>query len=422
MTQSQEKLGSKARWVIGLGTVLVLCLIAFALLLQPIRAMRKARELRSPMTRQKALESLKSMGLAGRMALLGAARSDDSQASAYAQYHLCEILREDIEAGRDIGPVVRRAIKGVGIPGEAGWRSAAIASEGWALGLLDEETKREIIRHFVGITVKARPEYPAGMGRPCVKPWFEEPLATALSFKYRCVGVLDGREERETDVLPWNSIASANFHDITAKPGRHTLQGRIEIELTGIDMAGPFQPPDDIGWETTFESEIVEINVRDDLPDDYLQAKVTPELEKRVADSVRAENRNWNLAFRATTVSTGRYCVRAVPPLPCDLAYRDRWELVGTDKTFEGFGGVLCKGAEKGPILQVTQDMVKHLEPGEHRLTFKVVLEPSLEHALQDPRVQAYWPRPIELPEFEIKLKILEKWLTGEDSVPPVHK
>ncbi|NQT21564.1 MAG: hypothetical protein HQ592_17805, partial [Planctomycetes bacterium] len=267
MTQSREKLGGSGRWIIWLSAAFVLCLLAFAVSHRPIRATINARRLRNPETRAKAGRVLKSMGLTGRMALLGEVRSNDDRTGMFARSVLSKALRDDIKAGRDIEPVIRRAIMGMSDPGDAGRLCAAIASEGWALGLLDEKTKREIAKHLAGVIISARSEYPVGMGRPYISQRFSGPVSSALRFKYRCIGILDGREKRQTSVRPWNTIASVQFHDITAKPGRHTLQGKLELELVSIDITGPFDPSDEIGWKTTLESDVVEINVRDDLPD-----------------------------------------------------------------------------------------------------------------------------------------------------------
>ena len=289
MTQSREKLSGTARWAISLSAAFVLCLLVFGMSYRPIRVAIHVRALRNPNTRAKAAEALKSMGLTGRMALLGAVHSDDDSTGMFARSVLSKALRDDIKAGRDIEPVIRKAIIGMSDPGEVGRRCTVIASQGWALGLLDERTKREVAKGIAGITINARSEYPVGMGRPTVDLWVWQRRAPALSFSYRYVALLDDRvtlqrsfvgpNTRKAQVTTNSIVGMSCFPNATAKPGRHTLQFRIELELTDIHIAGPFDPSNEIGWKTTLESEVVEINVRDDLPDDYLQAKVTPELE-----------------------------------------------------------------------------------------------------------------------------------------------
>ena len=104
------------------------------------------------------------------------------------------------------------------------------------------------------------------------------------------------------------------------------------------------------------------------------------------------------------------------PPPPFDLAFSARWHLVEKDKDYTGYGLVQIQGKTRKHALQPPLGLLEDMaEPGEHPLTIKIILEPSLEAALNNPDIEAYWPRPIELPEFEMKVKV---WPRDEQPEP----
>jgi len=409
MTQPDEKSKSLNPWLVGFMIVVIACALGGALVYRPVQVARKARWLYSPdaARRKMATSSLTSMGIRGRLALLEAVGSSDKDIRLHPKFGLRGALERDIDAGRDIGPVVRAAIRGMKDPGEAGRRYAGFASEGWALGMLDEETKREIIRRCLEIKIVARPEYPVGKGWPSLH-FRHHGISESLVFSYKCVHTLDGKEgmarTRGSHIggpgSTWFGIS-----DVTQNVGRHTLASKMEFELTECKTTGA---ADEIGWKMEFDTEPVSFIVRDDLPDDYLQVEATRERERLVRSCVQ-HHHDKDRPIYSSRVRAAK--LRLDQPLPFDLAFRSKWHVAETNETFGGFGFVMLKGKTGQVWIHPRSEFTDFVKGAENfkALTITITLEPSLEEAASNPKVEAYWPRAVELPPYTLNLRSPEE-------------
>ncbi len=379
-------------------------------------------------TRERAAEKLKLKGVSGRMALLRAVRSKNDLAGDTAYVHICSALAKDIEAGRDMGPGVRAGVKGINDPGNAGIRCARIASEGWALGLLDEESKQAVGRRAFEIEIKARPEYLVGKGAPLLSISTHE-MASVLAFQYECRIFLDGQDTGESSSHRiagglrewWNPVLD------TPKVGQYALHAKVKVELKKVDTEGQINPAEEAVWKIEFDTDPVVFRVVEDLPDDHLQATTTPKLEQLVQKAVKLEGvgRDESAQLSDTVEVVGTDCAVLVyvdPPLPFDLAFRPRWSAGGKDLAdpWRDMEHVILKGEHQALIANFPDNLDSRklgifATPGEHVLTCKLILEPSLEAALNNPDVEAYWPQPIELAEFTIRVKVKKKETTSDE-------
>ena len=433
--QSREKLSKGTKWLIGLACALGLCVLALAASYPAIRVRIKARGLYSSdgEIRLRAWEALQEMGLPGRMALLGAVRRGDDEVGLDAQLHLHTDLEEDITAGLGIEPVIRAAIKGMDDPGNVGIRCAGIASEGWAVDLLDEETKRAIISKCIEVKITARPEYPVGIGGPRVVSTQHELFGGPL-FWHKCELAIDEQSFRTVGIgfcegagqIVWNI-------GLEEQPGAHTVRAKVEVELqAGFIIGKTRSGVDDTGWKMNFQTEPVTFQIIDRVEDNYLQAQATPELAELVGQALKLEKGNPNhsisYALQVGPVEMDGTSVRYLRldrELPVDLAFECRWHVAEEgkdDRTYQGYHVVILKGDAEQHRLQLPDGLLKGMdESGEQTLTCTVTLEPSLEAALNHPDVEAYWPQPIELPEFTIPLNVeqVRRWMT-KISINPI--
>jgi len=420
--QSREKLSKTTLWMIGLACVLGLCVLA---LVPAIHVRIKARFLYSSDTdtRQRVGAALQKTGLWGRMALLRAVRSEDYEIAEDAEGNLLQALATDVAAGLDIEPVIRAAIEGINDPGKAGIRCARIASEGWVLGLLDEETKQAVGRRAFEVEIKARPEYLVGKGAPRVYLSKHE-MASALAFQYDCRIFLTGQDTVEmidhkiTSVLAdewWNPVLQ------TPRVGQYALHAKAEVALKKPDAQGLISSWGETIWKTEFETDPVLFRVVEDLPDDHLRATATRKLEQLAQEAVELQVQGGQLDKSFNRLSDTVEVVGTYPfvylhvysPLPFDLAFKPGWSAGGKDLAdpLQDEGYVILKSGGHVFIKNFPENLAsKKLEifarPGEHVLACKLILEPSLEAALNNPDVEAYWPQPIELPEFTVKVKV----------------
>lgn len=425
------------RWVLlatALGTLCLLTTLPVARYLQVRQACRKLSS-EDLDVRTKAANDLIAMGTRGRLALL------DYPEAAYG---LAEALRKDAAAGRNVAPLIREAARLLNdqTDGENDFPPyvyADIASIGWSLGLLDQATEKKLIqnvvRHRFWIQSLARPEYPLGKTRVCVQgSWELGEIADSLSFSVRGVLVVDGKDywmatlDQGLESQTVGSSVSAAYMGVDGcgwvltEPlplGRHTVKAGLEITLAGIkDPAGKAVTSPEIGWKRSIYAPPTTVVVRDDLPPDYLQAKVTPGLRKTIAQGLHIfeSEYGWERRYKAKLYSAKNYCdLRMESEAPVDLCYKVRWEVEKTGKTFDGIAGFLMRGDMSGDCINEDfvlggppNEFLDTLPVGSHRVRFKVTLEPDFDTALEYPDVMAYWPLPIKLPPIEYEFEVKE--------------
>ncbi|NQT20541.1 MAG: sigma-70 family RNA polymerase sigma factor [Planctomycetes bacterium] len=164
-----------------------------------------------------------------------------------------------------------------------------------------------------------------------------------------------------------------------------------------------------------------------DAPHRPVPVEVTPELEQLLHDAMKLHV----LAHAATrdfhgrvveikgnnTTAYGGLGVRLSldGPLPFDLAFNVRWAPKDFKRTYAGKKAdsfTLVQG-ETQRDFQMPPDMIDDMlaelsswagQHAYHRV--KITLEPAPERALEDPRVKAYWPKPIELPNIELNFRV----------------
>lgn len=439
------------RWIILATVIGILALLAVVPGIEYVRIRLAMRDLGNPSRCRAAAASLVAMGTRGRIAAIRAI-GQDVPGSFIAAEALAAAIKKDITEGRDIAPLVRAAAEGIlkaangpssrfaveelvddikssfPKPGAAAGlgRSdaqkfcAGIASEVWALGLLDEETKTAIVRLALEPGLTARPEYPLGKGQPSFHvDWnpLSGRLSSSLRFSISGAFTVDG----QTYVTGPSEVETSGSYGLgCGSPvrsyglGRHTLQGRAEAILTKVLGPGG-QPVDspEVGWKMSIDTPEVTVAIRDDLTETFLQAKVTPELTELVgrAVQIRAEK-----SGRSSSSSEGRtvrlesFYIHVDPPLPIDLAFRIRHNVLETGEEFTSWGSSVLRNSTQGSNLcDFGRDWMGKLPAGKHTFTFKITLEPSLEAALADPKVEAYWPLPIELPPVEREIEVKER-------------
>ena len=455
-------------WVIAITLLGLLALLAVGPVTDRVKTAVAARKLydQDSRVRDRAVADLLARDTQGRLALLRALEADSTDASrraylkralaeavvgdiragrsvspvvllelllaletdtdrAYLKDALIKAVAEDIRAGRNVRPVVQAAAEALHRGGKYAKDYARVAAEGWAPGLLDERTKKEIIAQALELRMTVRPEYPPGKGMPSfLFHWSPEPvigmhssdLVSPLRFSINGIATIDG----QTCVTgPWKvnetfgGLNECRWPVKTLSLGRHTVQAKMEVILTGIvgDDGKPVSSPE-TGWKTTIETPVTTVVVRDDLPPDFLQATVTPELSALVAKAVQTKPTigEYGIGYggpeNKKASLSGQHRIFVEPPLPIDLAYKIRWKEVETGEEFSEYGWVLLQGISAGSVL-VPNEWMKKLPIGKHKSTFRVTLEPDLDAAIRNPEVKAYWPLPIELPPitYEIEIK-----------------
>jgi len=402
----------KRNWVIILVIGGVLLILLIGVLIQPVRIMIAARQLDSQDTRvrQKAVELLLESGMKGRLTLLGALeRAPDRRPD------LVKAVKADLEAGRDIAPIIQLAAESLHRGAPAAEAYARVAAEGWPLGLLDDRTKREIIAQFMTMELEVRDVYPLGKGTPQLVCNWRNSDSTVLRFSLTSSLLVDGTPNGDSSTIRVGKQQSSIFFgpgrgSITDTLGRHTMQGKVEVTLTETVTDGKFAATEQPGWTMTAETPVVQFTVRDDLPADYLQAAATPEIEQEIAEAIRTKrqpNRSSGMTVGQLDINMpAAASLKVSPALSVDLAYRSRWIDVETNAEFDGYGSTLIKGREQSLSLCPPDEFLKTLPLGKSTRTFRLILEPSFERALDDPDVTAYWPKPIELPPFAIELEV----------------
>ena len=254
-------------------------------------------------------------------------------------------------------------------------------------------------------------------------------MASALAFQYDCRIFLTGQDtvemiDHKITFLQgdewWNPVLQ------TPRVGQYALHAKAEVALKKPDAQGLISSWGETIWKTEFETDPVLFRVVEDLPDDHLRATATRKLEQLAQEAVELQVQGGQLdksfnRLSDTVEVVGTYpfvYLHVYPPLPFDLAFKPRWSAGGKDLADPSQDGeyVVLKGEGGGqafiknfPKNLASKKLEAFSRPGEHVLTCKLILEPSLEAALNNPDVEAYWPRPIELPEFTIKVKVKEK-------------
>jgi len=449
LQMSGETKKLKKEWLLFGGAVLaVVCLLGAGLSFQTLRARWVARGLHSTdwAKRWRISDKLKTFGMPGRLAMLRALDVAEEEIAEDIHTRLLGMLDDDLKGKRDVAPVVRAALHGMRDPGSFGRRCASIASVGWALRLLDDAAKKEIIRRCLKIEFTAHPAYPPGDVGP--RMWVS---ITRMSDSVRLKYVVECRSEdgewsesREGDFggssgsysraltsvpeLPGKCIVRSKVKVTLARAGFVDLPRMLELAARGEDYKETVPKEDE--WSAEFELDPVSFKVDDHLPADYLQAKVTPEVEAMVksAMSVRLHDVNFAGSWDDGECSIGyqSHLVEVTQALPCDLACRPRWYVVEMDKTFDAFDGQDMVWLVKGEWMEEDFGVERFIEKtkafldepdgflesipklGEQQFTIRITLEPSFRAALRNPDVKAYWPKPIELPEFIMKVNVQE--------------
>ena len=420
--------------VIAITLLGLLALLAVGPVTERVKTVAAARKLRDPDSRvwAPAGAELLTHGAPGRVALLRAMETDNA-----ARVHLKEALfravAEDVRAGRNVEPMVQAAAAALHRGAKYPKDYARLAAAGWALGLLDEQTKREIIALALEIRLTVRPEYPLGKGMPSLSVhWSPEPVsgrlpepvatragedsASPLRFSITGIFTIDGQSyvtgpAKMPEEGGYGLGCGSPVKNLAL--GKHTVQAKAEAILTGIvDKDGKPVTSPEIGWKTTIETPVTTVTVRDDLPSDFLQAKATPELSAQIAKAVKtrwdAGPSGYGLGRRNERKASlsGQHNFVIDPPLPVDLAYKEHWKVVETGEEFSGHVGVLPQGKKQGTNF-VPSEWMEKLPVGNHKFTFQITLEPDLDAAIRNPDVKGYWPLPIELPPimYEIEVK-----------------
>lgn len=143
--------------------------------------------------------------------------------------------------------------------------------------------------------------------------------------------------------------------------------------------------------------------------------KVTGELEALIERSVILDQDDSLVPrFRAVEIGEYRMAMETIPrlwvrnALPLDLAFTVRWVLPERQKCYQGEGMVVLRGSSEKRTLQVPLNMLEDIaELGEHKLAIQLTLDPSGREAAKNPRVKGYWPHPIALDPFTIRLNVL---------------
>ncbi|HUU69548.1 MAG TPA: hypothetical protein VM186_08490, partial [Planctomycetota bacterium] len=324
---------------------------------------------------------------------------------------------KDIEAGRNVKPVVRAAAVMLHDGGPAAEYLAFLAAEGWPLGLLDDRAKEDIVRQFLTVKLVVRPEYPLGKGYPRFRAIWRTGESTVLRFGLRTYLILDGKiiERNERPAIIGQNKGLHEFgaraRDVVNKLGRHTIQGKAEVELVEFVTDGRFEAREQPGWKTMLETQAAEFAVRDDLPPDFLQAKVTPELQRKLAQCAFTltprdhTSGDWRKDGAHVVIKNIEY-LSVDPPFPVDLAYSKRWIDVATGREWTEGWVVILKGEQVNQSLVPPRWVADGLPPGKHSFTFRVIFEPNFDAALGNPDLEAYWPLPIELPPVNYEIEV----------------
>lgn len=340
---------------------------------------------------------------------------------------LCEQLRKSPRVRQEIMPVLQKAVEGLDDPGQIGRRCSAIAAEAWALNLLDDKAKRKIVKNYIEPVFNVRPWYPAGTDS--IRLWlFSKMSGSMVRCSVRTISNIDG-EDKETHFQ--DSVGGLSHVVNIKRPtlGRHTVRAKVEVASVRLDMGFEdlFEPILIEAYREEFRMGPVTFEVAEKLPDGYLQAKYEPQVAALIAKSVRM-----NVSKRITgsqriiggnhTIDEG-YLPRLVikEPLPVDLALCARWHIKETGKSYEGGTCMIVRGDRiqtrfggdfRGPRLSFPYALSANADDmaqlGE-QFTVRITLEPSLKAALWHPDIDSYWPRPIELPEFTVRIRRNEK-------------
>ena len=433
----------KKEWLLFGGAVLVVvCLLGAGLSFQTLRARWVARGLHSndPFIQMLAVGKLKTLGTPGRLAMLSALDEPDELLASGISCGLIMVLDQDLKEKHDVAPVVRAALRGMREPGAFGHRCAGIASIGWEAGLLNDDEKRDIVRRCLEFDFAVHPAYPPGGVGPRMRittPKMSDTIQFHFVVEWRSDDAqwIESEEDDFGAYYMWGRYAKA-IGSVPKHPGSYTIRPKVKVSLGTPWWSQPFATsvkdqdtaPSTRPWSTEFALDPVTFKVDDRLPADYLQAKVTPELEVLMKSAVSLSTSTLNSEYRDRT---GKHWIRFYCPelrmkltQRCDMACRPRWYVVEMDKTFDGPDIVWLKKGEwweddvfpgrewdkTRTFLDEPDDFFESITKlGEQQFTIRITLEPSFRAALGNPEVKAYWPKAIELPEFIMKVDVREE-------------
>jgi hypothetical protein len=356
--------------------------------------------------RSRAAGALKNTGLEGRLAMVQAVRSEDDQVGEYALRRMKDVMWEDLKNGRDVKPYLEEALKGIDDAGHAGNRCAGLATICWNTDLLDEQARQAILARCSEIRIEARPEYPLDSPVGPVLKW--RSWASFLSFNRRSTVIFDGVLAKESGTAYRNSL-------VGLQAGPHTVQGKCVVEVIRANTGKGEQSVPEGKWRTTLETEPLTFVIKESLPDDYLKAKVTPELAAFVTENLSLDVREKMMyTYEADSERVrffGNVALRTLKPLTVDVVAQAKWHVKEMEKTYTAPGHVFIRGSGVGvhtnlePPVELLKDLMKVTE----ELSVVITLEPLPESARTNPSVLSYWPEPITFPAFKLELHPLTK-------------
>lgn len=380
-----------------------------------------AKGLYDETTRRETVLKLEDQGIPGRLEILKAVTSDDED-PANMVCHLWRILEQDVENGVSIEPIVRAAARGINLPGKPGRRCANIASLGWVDGLIDDDTKKALVEKCFPVDLLAHPRYGLGMGSPALRfhqMGVAEGVQLAIDIQLYLEGAPIWSKERSSWVgCGGGSWTDYNIAESTMELGKHTLTGQVVISTDGGDEV------------TRFDVQPVTYEVVDSLPAGHLEAEYNPDIERVLPGSLEVqawgnkvlsdlqppirmdERRTYEVGLLDAIV------IAVNKPLPVDVACTVKLRIAQTGGTYQlgGAGTVMLRDRTdylhgstlKEPLKNDIALYANNLPQEKRRegfpLTFEVTLEPSLRAACDEPRVKAYWPRPIKLRPLTVTL------------------
>lgn len=409
------------------------------------RCLYWAPELRlenGPAVQEEAADELARTGVMGQLLLLKAVCSTDVSVADNAARYLQSTLAKALADGEDdVIPVLRALLARVEQQDDAGRRCASIASEAW--GLLSSTERVAVLRQCVALQVECHSGYPSGVCWPRLTVRVREISENAglMSAAWLITDVKGRAVEGAAGVLEQGDHSfTVALNDLPA--GGHTISARLLV-----------QSPD--GWSIDLYAEKLSLLILNEVPKDFLQVQATPDTEASLEGIFEASMRTFGpdpepfknqrlmqeletdpncrkLPFhgRQASILIGTSLdLTLTCELPFDLAFTVQWKVKQGEReeyefehTYGGAAGgflTLLRG-ETGIRLQVPQAMVdamlaestREMRHGRDRLGSYIVqatLVPSLEAALREPKVTAYWPKPIVLPLAYPNLKVPQR-------------
>lgn len=218
-------------------------------------------------------------------------------------------------------------------------------------------------------------------------------------FSYPGPGAASGSVQLKDLAVGEHSVRMATEWEFTR--GEKTLMGKFESGELKFEIVSPDTPNDLIA---TADPKVTKI-VKDSLQ--FRESQTSFERRSRFSLDPRIRERHWRPStYTVSKDGTGPVYALHTPfwrmnrPLPVDLAFQMKLKVEGTDLEFPCFDVVVLAGertytrnvhASRIPLDKLVKNLLKHADKNGF-VKVRLVLTPSREVALQNPKVKKYFP------------------------------